>query len=216
MYVTDDPALFDKILCSRGERQKKQKAYPPDGTHSMAEPQSPRTFTDTEKGDMTDIQYNSLETSAGLAMTYLTATRGFVIRDSWLYLPVSKRHHPHPRSRSIAAPTISNVPGPSSICLRLLLSNIISPPNASSYPRYLHLSFCPLFGPHTRIDGHLAPPQPRYSASDQACLNFTDCSPASACPKTREPTCKRFESDVAETPGNMYIAPMSPVLNICF
>lgn len=149
-------------------------------------------------------------------MTYLTATRGFVIRDSWLYLPVSKRHHPHPRSRSIAAPTISNVPGPSSICLRLLLSNITSPPNASSYPHYLHLSLCPLFGPHTRIDGHLAPPQPRYSASDQACLNLADCSPASACPKTREPTCKRFESDAAETPSNMYIAPMSPVLNICF
>lgn len=69
---------------------------------------------------------------------------------------------------------------------------------------------------HTRIDGHLAPPQPRYSTSNQACLNLTDCSPASACPKTREPTCKRFESDVAETLGNMYMVLHVPALEICF
>lgn len=139
LRIVRNLALFDKILCSRGDRKSKKlilqtehKAWRSLSHRELLQIQKKRGYD--EYTGYSAIHWRLAHIDVGLTMTYLTATRGFVIRDSWLYLPVSKRHHPHPCSRSIAALTISNVPGPSSICLRLLLSNITSPPNTCSYP----------------------------------------------------------------------------------
>lgn len=142
--------------------------------------------------------------------------------ERWLYLrylPASKRTitpHPRPFSPSPLSPS------PTSWALRSYAfafpsATPLSHPTLVAAPRYpppspaLIPSSCPFLACALRIDGHLAPSLPRHPAPDQARLKRADCSPAPACLKTGKPTRERFKSDVAETPGSMYMDTPPPV-----